>query len=179
MKAAGVDTIVVWAQGTPTGHLLRSMEKINYFPLFLSSWAADNKSFFDAAGSALAERPIFMRTITDDRSATQQKLLDRISARLASPTAFAFTAHGYDAMMLFAEAAKQAGSVDGPKVREALESLKAPYEGFMKTYKAPFSATEHEALTTADFKWAHWKDGKLLSYSDDVIKGLTLADFKK
>ena len=28
-KAAGVDTIVVWAQGTPLGQLMRSMEKIN------------------------------------------------------------------------------------------------------------------------------------------------------
>ena len=66
MKAAGVDTIVVWAQGTPTGQLLKSMEKINYFPAVLSSWAADNKSFFDAAGEKLAELPIFMRTLTDD-----------------------------------------------------------------------------------------------------------------
>src|SRR5690606_13615136 len=35
MKAAGVDTILVWAQGTPTGQLVRSMEKINYFPTML------------------------------------------------------------------------------------------------------------------------------------------------
>ena len=33
MKAAGVDTVVVWAQGTPIAQLVRSMEKINYFPL--------------------------------------------------------------------------------------------------------------------------------------------------
>ena len=36
-KAAGVDTIVVWAQGTPLGQLMRSMEKINYFPTTLMS----------------------------------------------------------------------------------------------------------------------------------------------
>ena len=31
LKAAGVDTLVVWAQGAPLGHLLRSMDKIGYF----------------------------------------------------------------------------------------------------------------------------------------------------
>ena len=33
MKAAGVDTVVVWAQGTPIAQLIRSMDKINYFPM--------------------------------------------------------------------------------------------------------------------------------------------------
>ena len=46
-KAAGVDTVVVWAQGTPIAQLMRSMEKINYFPLTLTSWAADNISFYE------------------------------------------------------------------------------------------------------------------------------------
>ncbi len=178
MKEAGVDTIVVWAQGTPTGQLLRSMEKINYFPLVLSSWAADNKSFFDAAGEKLAELPIFMRTLTDDLTPKQQKLFARVSAKLPSTPAFPFVVHGYDAMMLYAEAVKQAGSDDGQKVHDALENLKGTYDGYAKTYKAPFSATQHEALTTADFKWAHWQAGKLRSYSDDIIKKLTAADFK-
>jgi branched-chain amino acid transport system substrate-binding protein len=68
MKAANVDTIVVWAQGTPTAQLMRSMEKINYFPAVLSSWAADNVTFHDAAGKALAEKPLFMRTASENRT---------------------------------------------------------------------------------------------------------------
>ena len=67
-KAAGVDTLVVWAQGTPLGQLMRSMDNINYFPLTLMSWAADNQSFYEAAGKSLAERPLFMRTVTEDRT---------------------------------------------------------------------------------------------------------------
>ncbi len=57
-KAAGVDTVLVWAQGTPIGQLVRSMEKINYFPLTLTSWSSDNASFFDTAGKTLAEKPL-------------------------------------------------------------------------------------------------------------------------
>jgi branched-chain amino acid transport system substrate-binding protein len=81
--------------------------------------------------------------------------------------------------MLLAMAIKQAGTTDGVKLREALENLQAPYEGIMKTYGKPFSKTTHEALLSPDYKWAQWKDGKLVSYSDDVINSLKDSDFRK
>jgi len=177
MKAAGVDTVLVWAQGTPIAQLIRSMEKINYFPVTLTSWAADNASFFDTAGKTLAEKPIFMRTITEDRTPKQQQLYERVEPKMASKSAFPFVAHCYDAVMITAAAIKQAGTTEGPKVKEALENLQAPVDGIMKTYNKPFSATEHEALTAADYRWTHWKDGKLVPYSDDVVKGLKPSDF--
>jgi branched-chain amino acid transport system substrate-binding protein len=178
-KAAGVDTIVVWAQGTPLGQLMRSMEKINYFPLTLMTWAADNQSFYEAAGKALAEKPIFMRTVTEERTPKQQKLYDRVAPKMASASAFGFAAHSYDAVMVLALAIKQANSTDGTKIREALENLQTPYDGLMKSYDKPFSKTEHEALRSKDYKWAHWQDAKLLPYSDQVIESLTEADYKK
>ena len=178
-KAAGVDTIVVWAQGTPLGQLMRSMEKINYFPLTLMTWAADNQSFYEAAGKTLAEKPIFMRTVTEERTPKQQKLYDRVAPKMASASAFGFAAHSYDAVMVLASAIKQANSTEGSKIREALENLQSPYDGMMKNYDKPFSKTEHEALRSKDYKWAHWQDAKLLPYSDQVVKSLTDADYKK
>src|SRR6516225_3247744 len=178
-KSAGADTIVVWAQGTPTGQLLRSMEKLNYFPLTLMTWAADNQSFYEATGKTLAERPIFLRTVTEQRSPKQQKLYARVAPKMASPSAFGFAAHSYDAVMLLTAAIKQANSTDGSKVKDALEDLKAPYDGMMKNYDKPFSKTEHEALRIKDYKWTHWQDGKLLPYTDQVNQSLTDADYKK
>ena len=179
LKAADVDTVVIWAQGTPIGQIMRSMEKINYFPVTLASWAADNQSFYDAAGKTLAEKPLFMRTVTETRTPRQQKLYDRVAPKMNSKSAFGFAAHSYDAVMLFAAAVKQAGTTDGVKVREALESLQAAYDGLMKSYNKPFSKTEHEALLSSDYKWTKWKDGKLVAYSDEVITSLKPADFKK
>lgn len=178
-KAAGVDTIVVWAQGTPLGQLMRSMEKINYFPLTLMTWAADNQSFYEAAGKTLAEKPIFMRTVTEERTPKQQKLYDRVAPKMASASAFGFAAHSYDAVMVLTSAIKQANSTEGSKIREALENLQSPYDGMMKNYDKPFSKTEHEALRSKDYKWAHWQDAKLLPYTDEVVKSLTDADYKK
>ncbi len=179
MKTAGVDTVIVWAQGTPIAQLIRSMEKINYFPSILTSWAADNITFYDAAGKSLAEKPLFMRTISENRTPAQQKLFDRIGTKLKAPSAFSFAAHGYDSVMLVAQAIKQAGNTDGPAVKAALEDLKTPVSGLLKTYNKPFSKTQHEALTANDFVWTRWKDGKLAPYSDPIITGLTAADFKQ
>lgn len=179
MKAAGVDTIVVWAQGTPTAQLMRSMEKINYFPAVLSSWAADNVTFYDAAGKVLAEKPLFMRTASESRTPAQQKMYDRVGSQLKAPSAFTFVLHGYDSVQLAAAAIKQAGSTDGAAVRVALEDLKTPVPGLLKTYHKPFSKTQHEALTAKDLVWIKWKDGKLAAYTDAGTTSLNAADFKQ
>jgi len=173
-----IKAIVVWAQGTSLGQLMRSMEKINYFPLPLMTWAADNQSFYEAAGKMLAEKPIFMRTVTEERTPKQQKLYDRIAPKMTSASAFGFAAHSYDAVMVLILAIKQANSTEGSKIREALENLQTPYDGMMKNYDKPFSKTEHEALRSKDYKWTHWVDGKLLPYSDAVITSLADADYK-
>ncbi|SOE45958.1 amino acid/amide ABC transporter substrate-binding protein, HAAT family [Caballeronia arationis] len=179
LKAEGVDTIVVWAQPTPLAHLFRSMEKINYFPMTLTSWGADQQAFADTAGKALAERPLFMRTISEDLSPRQKKLFDRLSPKLGSPSAFSNAAQAYDSVMLLTKAITQAGSTDGPKVRDALENLQSPYEGVMKTYVTPFSKTQHEALGSKDYLFIKWKDGKLVRYSDNVTKSLKDDDYKR
>ena len=179
MKAAGVDTVVVWAQGTPIAQLVRSMEKINYFPLTLSSWAADNITFYDAAGKALAEKPIFMRTVSETRTPAQQKLFDRVGSKLKAPGSFSFALHGYDSVLIYAEAVKQAKTTDGSPVRLALEDLKTPVQGTLKTYDKPFSKTNHEALTAKDLVWIRWKDGKLMPYNDAMIGSFAPADFKQ
>lgn len=179
MKSAGVDTIVVWAQGTPIAQLVRSMEKINYFPLVLTSWAADNITFYDAAGKTLAEKPIFLRTVSEARTPVQQKLFERVGSKLKAPGSFSFALHGYDSVLLYAAAVKQANSFDGGAVRLALEDLKTPVQGVLKTYDKPFSKTNHEALTAKDLVWIRWKDGKLLPYTDSIVSSLTTADFKQ
>ncbi len=178
MKAANVDTVVVWAQGTPIAQLVRSMEKINYFPLTLTSWAADNITFYDAAGKALANRPIFMRTVSESRTPVQQRLFDRIGSRLKAPSSFSFSLHGYDSVQLLAAAMRQANSTDGTAIKNALEDLRAPVQGVLKTYNKPFSKTHREALTAGDFVWIKWNDGRLEPYSDPVIRGLVAGDYK-
>jgi len=179
LKSAGADTLMVWAQGTPIGQLVRSMDKINYFPTLLTSWAADNITYFDAAGKVLADKPVFLRTMADPATPKQKRLYDRIGSKLAAPSAFPFAVHGYDATLLVAAAIRQAGTTDGSKMREALEDMKSPVDGVMKVYIKPFSKTDREGLTAEDLVFIKWRDGKLVQYSDNTIKQMSPADYKK
>ena len=120
-----------------------------------------------------------MRTIGEKRNASQQKLYDRIGSKLKAPSAFSFALHGYDSVQLVAAAMKQAGSIDGPAVKAALEDLKAPVQGVLKSYDKPFNKDVHDALGAKDLVWIKWKDGKLEPYTDATIQSLTAADFKK
>ncbi|WP_028601803.1 ABC transporter substrate-binding protein [Ottowia thiooxydans] len=178
-KAAGVDTVVVWAQSVPIAHLLRSMEKLNYFPLVLASWAAGNDAFVQVAGKNLVSKPLFMTTVADENSGKNSELYRRLANKIPNASLYLFAAQGYDAVSLFAAAVRQAKSIDGVKVKEALESLQLPLEGYVKTYKVPFSASQHEALGSSDFRWVRWSDGRVVSYSDSVTSSLKASDYKK
>jgi len=59
-------------------------------------------------------------------------------------------------------AIEQAKSTDGAKVRDALEDLKADHSGLIKTYKRPFTAEQHDALTERDYIMVVWKGGKIV-----------------
>ncbi|MGF6985249.1 branched-chain amino acid transport system substrate-binding protein [Paraburkholderia atlantica] len=179
LKAAGADTVIIWAQGTPIAQVMRSMEKINYYPRTLSSWAADNITFYDAAGKTLAEKPLFLRTVSENRTPAQDKLFARVGSKLKAPSSFSFALHGYDSVLVLVQAIKQANSTDGAKVRAALEDLNSPVQGLLKIYNKPFSKANHEALTAKDLVWVHWKDGKLLPYTDQMTTSLTAADYKQ
>ncbi|MDY7545245.1 ABC transporter substrate-binding protein [Glaciimonas sp. CA11.2] len=176
-KAAGVDTLIVWAQAVPSAQLMRSMEKIGYTPTTLMSWGIQQPSFNEIAGGA-AMRPTFLQTLTDDRTPRQQKLFERIAPKMPS-SPFGIAGHAYDAVLLLSAAIKQANSTDGAKVRNALENLQGNVDGVMKTYAKPFSATNREALSSSDYRWVKWQDGKLVAYSDPVIKSLMTVDYKK
>ncbi len=108
----------------------------------------------------------------------QQRLFDRIGSRLKAPSSFSFSLHGYDSVQLLAAAMRQANSTDGTAIKNALEDLRAPVQGVLKTYNKPFSKTHREALTAGDFVWIKWNDGRLEPYSDPVIRGLVAGDYK-
>jgi branched-chain amino acid transport system substrate-binding protein len=72
---------------------------------------------------------------------------------------------------LLAAAIKQAGSTDGPKIKAALEDLKAPVEGVVTTYSKPFTAKDHEAITANIPVFGEVKGQRVVyAYPDDFKK---------
>lgn len=178
MRSAGVDTIIIWGQTTPLAQVYRSMEKLDYFPLTLTCWVSDQAPFAEAVGPTLREKPIFMRTRAGgEMSPAMAELFERIKAKttLGEPP-IAQASQSYDAIMLLAKAIEQAGSTDGPAIKQALENLEQPHEGLMKTYDKPFSSSAREGLGAGDYHWVHWQGNQVVPYADEITEALAAAD---
>ncbi len=65
------------------------------------------------------------------------------------------TAHAYDLVHLLAIAIKNAGSLDRPAIRGALEQIKK-YEGVVKSYRPPVTPQRHDALDQSSFFLARY-----------------------
>ena len=178
LRDAGVDTLIIYALADGTAQTLRSMEKINYFPVALGNWGMGNTPFRNIAGDQLAEKLIFTASTAEDSNPRAAQLATRIRAKYGSLAAFSSAAQGYDVTMLLAAAMKKSASTDGPKVAAALQDIDG-VEGVIKTYAKPFSKTNHEALTVSDFNLVIWKGGRVVKHNDSIVGSLTAADLKK
>ena len=92
---------------------------------------------------------------------------------------FVAAAQSYDSVLLWAAAVKKAGTTEGDKVAATLDNGVPDTQGVVKLYQKPFSKSDHEALSVADFHLAKWHDGKVTAYSDAITKAFSPADFKK
>jgi branched-chain amino acid transport system substrate-binding protein len=87
------------------------------------------------------------------------------------PSAVA-AAQGYDAVLIFAAAVKQAKSTDTHKIKEALEDLKEPVQGVIALWQKPYSkwnpadVTTHEAFRRDQVVMGMVKDGRVVFGSD-------------
>jgi branched-chain amino acid transport system substrate-binding protein len=80
---------------------------------------------------------------------------------LADVTPAVGIANAYDAMHLTALAITAAGSLEGPKVREAFYRIDN-YDGLIKGYKKPFNPQNQDALSENDYIFTHFVEGEIL-----------------
>jgi branched-chain amino acid transport system substrate-binding protein len=78
---------------------------------------------------------------------------------MASPPA---AAQGYDSLLLLVAAMRQAGTVDGPKVRAALDDLQTKVEGVVQTYDHPFTPRDHDPVSIATLVYGVVRDGQVV-----------------
>jgi branched-chain amino acid transport system substrate-binding protein len=168
LKNAGADHIVLVANAPEGAQVLRSKAKLGWDTAMISHWGISGGRFAELTGD-LSEGVTFLQTYTffgkqSERGQYVLKVL-REKHGIKEPgdvIAPVGTANAYDGLHLVALALEQAGATDGSKVRDALESLKSEYKGLIKSYKRPFTAEQHDALTDEDYVMVVWKGGKIV-----------------
>lgn len=177
IKSSGADTLIVYALADSNAHVMRSLEKISYFPTTLASWANLSSPFLRIAGPELASKMIFTASITEDSSPESKALYDTLMKRDGRVPTYVMAAQAYDSVKLIAAAMEQAKSTEGEAVQAALQNL-AQAKGVIKTYEKPFTAENHEALSVKDFRLVRWIDGKVVSVDDEYTRAIKPEDLK-
>ncbi len=150
-KAAGAEAVLTYAIGPELAQIANGMTKLGWKVPMVGSWTLSMANFIDNAGpggeGARMPQTFIQEPTTPKRQSfiiAYLKTFNPKNARIDSPVS---AAQGYDSIYLLAAAIKQANSVDGPKIKAALEDLKTPVDGVVTTYNKPFTAKDHDAIT--------------------------------
>jgi branched-chain amino acid transport system substrate-binding protein len=168
LKDKGADALVLVANAAPGAQVMKSRERMSWKAPVISHWGISGGRFPELAGPAAGDAH-FIQTFSffGKLNPAGEKVLAALKAKygvkgpedILAPVG---VANAYDAMNLLALGIEQAGSVEGDKVREALENLKAPYAGLIKTYTKPFSAENHDALGPDDYIMVRYDGDKVV-----------------
>lgn len=168
LKNAGADLVILVANAPEGAQVVKSRARIGWEVPILSHWGISGGRFAELTGE-LSDGVAFIQTYSffgpqNERGqfvlrALREKFNVKGPEEVTAPVG---TANAYDAMHLVALAIEQAKSVEGSKIRDALENLKGEYRGLIKTYRHPFTPDQHDALTDDDYIMVVWKGGKIL-----------------
>jgi branched-chain amino acid transport system substrate-binding protein len=168
LKNAGADHIIMVANAPEGAQVVKSRAKIGWEVPMVAHWGISGGRFAELTGE-LSDGVAFLQTYSffgkqNERGAAVLKALkDKHGVKGAEDViAPVGTANAYDGLHLVALAIEQAGAAEGAKIRDALETLKAEYRGLIKTYRRPFTAEQHDALTDEDYIMVVWKGGKIV-----------------
>jgi branched-chain amino acid transport system substrate-binding protein len=175
-KEAGAEVILTYAIGPELAQIANGMTKLGWKVPMIGSWTLSMANFIDNAGpggeGARMPQTFIQEPNTVKRKAFIEAYLKTFKPknnRIDSPVS---AAQGYDSVYLLAAAIKQAGSTEGPKVREALENLQTKVEGVVTTYDKPFTHDDHEAITANIPIFGEVKGSKVVyAYEEDRAKG--------
>jgi len=163
-KQAGAQAILTYAIGPELAQIANGMEKLDWKVPMIGSWTLSMANFIDNAGKN-GEGATMPQTFIQEGDTPKRKAF--IAAyqkaykvdRIPSPVS---AAQGYDSMYLLAAGIRQAGTTDGPKVREALENLTAKIDGVVKVYDHPFTHDDHNAIKMGDPVMGQVHDGHVV-----------------
>jgi len=168
LKNAGADSLFLVGNVGPSAQVVKSLDRMGWKVPIVSHWGPAGGRFTELAGPS-APNVHFVQTYSffGNQRPVGQKVLKALMAKYpdvkgaGDVTPAVGVANAYDAMMLVALAIRNAGSTDGVKVREGFYRI-ASYDGLIKNYKQPFTATNHDAINENDYVWTQFIDNEIL-----------------
>jgi branched-chain amino acid transport system substrate-binding protein len=165
-RAAGADVLLTYGIGPELAAIARDRSALAWTVPLIGSWTLSMSSFIEGAGPSGVGATMPETFIEEARTPAQAAFLKAFASKfgphIASPMS---AAQGYDSMRVLAAAIAEARSTDGPKIRAALEDLRHPVAGVVKTYEHPFDPADHEAILPTDIVFGVVAAGRVIRAS--------------
>ena len=184
-KSSGAQAILIWAVGPELAAVANGMSKNKVKAPLIGGWALSMSNFIDNAGANANGAMMPQTFIEEPITPRVKKFIDAYHkaygvTRILSPVS---AAQGYDAVLIFVAAVKQAQSADTHKIKDALEDLREPVQGVIATWKQPFSKWDpanvntHEAFRREHTVMGVVKDGRVV-FADDADRKRLIKNLK-
>jgi branched-chain amino acid transport system substrate-binding protein len=161
MKKAGVEAVIFYGLAPQSAKLLEARNKEGLDVPIYATWATGDPTVVKLVGDLVNKNVFFVQSFTVDQSdksrAFDQKIVDKYKENIF-PIA---SAQGYDSAKLILDAIKKADSLEGEKIRDAIENID-DFEGVTSISKKPYSKENHEAYSVNDVFIATYKDTKIV-----------------
>ena len=168
LKENGADGLFLVANVAPSAQVVKSLDRMGWDVPIASHWGPAGGRFTELAGPS-GEKVHFVQTFlfTDPAHPLFVKLQEMFPEieSLADVTPATGIANAYDATLLLAAAIEQAGSTEGPAIRQAMYEISG-VEGVIKTYDTPFTPDDQDALGPEDYIFANFVDGQIVPLAD-------------
>ena len=172
-KEAGADVILTYGIGPELAQIANGQAKLGWKVPLIGSWTLSMSSFIDTAavngdGAMMPQTFVQVGNTPKRRTFIEAYQKAYKTDRMPSPVS---AAQGYDSVYLLAAAINQAKSTDGRKIREALENLGTKVDGVITVYDHPFTASDHEAISSNIPVFGLVKDGRVVAAHQDDVTG--------
>ncbi|MEM4989298.1 ABC transporter substrate-binding protein [Collimonas sp. H4R21] len=174
-KENGAQAIVLYCLGPEGAMVVKSAEKLKLKLPMVGPWTLSQQTFIDKSGAAAEGTRTSVTFIENDLSSVsnQFSLTYRNINKVNHIPSAMVAAQTYDALRLLTLALFQANSVDGSKIKDALENLQVHTTStIVSRYYKPFSPTDHEAITLNMIVMGEIANGKVVyAYKEDANRG--------
>ncbi len=167
LKQAGADALFLVANVAPASQVVKSLDRMGWDVPVVSHWGVSGGRFTELGGPR-TEKVDFIQTFifAKDQPKKANDLFEKLKSKYGV-TSFVDVmpatgiANSYDAMHLLAVALANSNPNDGKSVRDALYKIDK-YDGLIKSYTAPFSKENQDALNAKDYLFAHFVKGEIV-----------------
>ena len=178
LKESGADALIGWTVGPEQGVISASRAAAGWKVPQFGPWGLSHASAFVASGGAV-ENTMMVQTVLPNPSMERNSAFLRGYAKLSNERpigSMMSAAQTYDAMHLLMRAMFiSKGDLSGPGLKTALENLKQPYRGVVTTYEQPFSAKDHDAISSNMLWLGTWRGAeRTYVFAEDAAKATVI-----